>query len=189
MSEIITQTIAAQGVINAWESVLCPVLADIGERHAVTTELIEVEHLLSRCVSEGLAAVPRPPVATGPPRVLLACADEEQHSLPLEALAAALAQVGVACRMFGARVPTAALAEAVVRTRPMAVVLWSHDRCTADPAQWQAITHRGQRPSLLLAAGPGWHPESLPPGVYQPLSLSEAVGLLLRTHDAPRAAG
>ncbi len=61
------------------------------------------------CVSAVLAAVAPATRRPGPLRILLACADEEQHSLPLEALAAALAAAGVPTRMLGARVPPRAL--------------------------------------------------------------------------------
>lgn len=179
MRETIEQSVDAEGVVATWDLVLCPVLAGIGERHAATARLIEVEHLLSRCVSEVLGAVPRPPARTDPPRILLACADEEQHSLPLEALAAALAQAGVASRMLGARVPPAALSDAVTRTGPATVVLWSHSQATSDPAQLAALlTHPG-RPLVIVAAGPGWHADTLPVGVAQPGSLREAVALAL----------
>ena len=38
------------GVVVAWDEVLRPVLTAIGDRHAVTGALVEVEHLLSGCV-------------------------------------------------------------------------------------------------------------------------------------------
>lgn len=184
MREIIEQSVDAEGVVATWDGILRPVLAGIGERHAATARLIEVEHLLSRCVSEVLGAVPRPPAGADPPRILLACADEEQHSLPLEALAAALAQADVACRLLGARMPPAALSDAVGRTGPAAVVLWSHSRATGDPAQLTAlVTHPG-RPLVIVAAGPGWRADTLPVGVAQPGSLREAVTLALAAREA-----
>ncbi|GAB3366941.1 hypothetical protein GCM10027452_28930 [Micromonospora halotolerans] len=86
----IAHALATDGVVPTWDGLLLPVLADIGERHAATGGLVEVEHLMSRCVSEAFATVARAHPAAGPARILLACADEEQHTLPLEALAAAL---------------------------------------------------------------------------------------------------
>ncbi|WP_329105269.1 MerR family transcriptional regulator [Micromonospora sp. NBC_01699] len=175
--ETIERVIAIDGVVSAWDGLLRPVLAGLGERHAATAGLIEVEHLVSRCVSEVLAVVTRSAARTGPARILLSCADEEQHTLPLEALAAALAEAGVAARQLGARVPTAALADAVARTGPAAVVLWSHARSTADPAQLRAVLAGPHRPVLLVAAGPGWRAETLPAGVPSPASLGEALAL------------
>ncbi|MEE6309984.1 MerR family transcriptional regulator [Plantactinospora veratri] len=182
----ISSAIEADGVVAAWERVLRPVLAGIGDRHAASAAFVEVEHLLSRCVSEALAAVPRPPAGASPPRILLSCADEEQHSLPLEALAAALAEAGVHCRLLGARVPVTALVEAVARTAPQAVVVWSQRPATGDPAQLDAVRAGAWPPPLLAAAGPGWPSELLPSGVRRPATLAEAVAML---RDVPGSSG
>ncbi|MEW2426932.1 MerR family transcriptional regulator [Micromonospora sp. NPDC047644] len=184
ISETIAHALATSGVVATWEGLLRPVLAGIGERHAATAGLIEVEHLMSRCVSEALAAASRANVPSGPARILLSCADEEQHTLPLEALAAALAEAGVSYRMLGARVPVAALVEAVNRTGPAAVVLWSHTRATADPTQLSALLAAPRRPLLVLAAGPGWRADTLPAGVVRPVDLAEAVSLCAAVRDS-----
>ncbi|GAB7049503.1 MerR family transcriptional regulator [Catenuloplanes indicus] len=179
MRELITQSIAEVGVIQAWTDLLVPVLIGVGERYAATGRYIEVEHLLSRSVSEALGAVTRPVAYGVSPQVLLACADEEQHSLPLEALAAALAERGAACRLLGARVPSAALADAVNRTGPLAVVLWSQLPATGDPAQLHALMSGVRHAMLLIAAGPGWRRDGLPAGTVAPNSLDDAVELVL----------
>lgn len=177
MSATLRRAIDTDGVVTTWDGLLRPVLAGIGERHAATAALVEVEHLLSRCASEALAGVPRP-VDGEPARVLLACADEEQHSLPLEALAAALAERGVGCRLLGPRVPVAALLEVVRRTGPAVVALWSHAPATGDPVQLDALLSARRRPLLVLAAGPGWPAGPLPRTVARPAGLAEAVSLI-----------
>ncbi|MER7330801.1 MULTISPECIES: MerR family transcriptional regulator [unclassified Micromonospora] len=184
ISEAIAHAVETDGVVATWDRLLRPVLVGIGERHSATAGLIEVEHLVSRCVSEAFAAVARAGAPTGPPRILLSCADEEQHSLPLEALAAALAEAGVGYRMLGARVPVTALVEAVNRTGPAAVVVWSHAPATADPAQLTALLAAPRRPLLVAAAGPGWPADSLPAGVVRPVDLTEAVSLALAVRDS-----
>jgi hypothetical protein len=175
--QIAADAVRHLGVIRAWDSVLRPVLAAIGERHGRTGGLVEVEHLVSAVVSDVFGSVPRPPV-NGRGRVLLACADEEQHSLPLEALAAALAQAGVMCRLLGARVPSTALRAAVRRTGPSAVLLWSHLPATAAVGQLSTLSGDRTRPMLLAVAGPGWRLDALPPGIAAPRTLTEAVELL-----------
>jgi len=175
--QIAADAVRHLGVVRAWDSVLRPVLAAIGERHGRTGGLVEVEHLVSAVVSDVLGSVPRPPM-NGRGRVLLACTDEEQHSLPIEALAAGLAQAGVVCRVLGARVPPSALRAAVRRTGPAAVLLWSHNPRTAAVAQLTALSGERTRPMLLAAAGPGWRIDDLPPAVAAPRSLAEAVELL-----------
>jgi MerR family transcriptional regulator, light-induced transcriptional regulator len=183
MREILEDASEADGVVSTWDNVLRPVLVGIGKRHLVTRSLVDVEHLLSRTSSEVLGAVPRPASAITRARILLACTDEEQHSLPLEALAAALAQAGVACRMLGARVPPAALIDSVRRTGPAVVVLWAHTAETADVNQLRGLLAGPRRPLLVLAGGPGWDPESLPSDVVMPVSLSDAMRLVMAAAD------
>jgi MerR family transcriptional regulator, light-induced transcriptional regulator len=178
MRKIIERCVDARGVVVTWDDVICPVLRGVGDRHAATSGLVEVEHLVSRTVSEVLGALARPPVGA-PPRVLLACSDEEQHSLPIEALAAALARAGATCRVLGARVPPAALRDAVTRTGPTAVLVWSHMLNTGDPAQLDHLLSLPHRPVLVIAAGPGWPPDRLPAGVHRPATLGEALSLTL----------
>ncbi|MDR7280231.1 MerR family transcriptional regulator [Catenuloplanes atrovinosus] len=179
MRELIAQSVAEIGVIQAWTDLLVPVLVGIGERYAATGRYIEVEHLLSRCVSEALGAVARPIAYGTSPQVLLACADEEQHSLPLEALAAALAERGVACRLLGARVPAAALADAVARTAPLALVVWSQLPTTGGAGQLHTLVSAVRHAMLLIAAGPGWDRDALPAGTVAPNSLDDAVALIV----------
>lgn len=176
MHRAIDAAVATKGVVTAWDTVLCPVLAGIGDRHARTNAVIEVEHLLTRCVSEVLSAVPRPTKAPSA-RILLACADEEQHSLPLEALAAALAERQVASRLLGARVPPASLRAAVQRTGPAMVMVWSHTAETADPAPLHDLVNHRPRPAVVAACGPGWTTTALPPEVAHPADLTTALTL------------
>ena len=183
MREILERAIEADDVVATWDNVLRPVLVGIGKRHLVTRSLVDVEHLLSRTSSEVLGAVPRPASAITRARILLACTDEEQHSLPLEALAAALAQAGVACRVLGARVPPAALIDSVRRTGPAVVVLWAHTAETADVNQLRGLLAGPRRPLLVLAGGPGWDPESLPSEVVTPASLRDAMSLAMAAAD------
>jgi MerR family transcriptional regulator, light-induced transcriptional regulator len=183
MREILERAIEADDVVATWDNVLRPVLVGIGKRHVVTRSLVDVEHLLSRTSSEVLGAVPRPASTTTRARILLACTDEEQHSLPLEALAAALAQAGVACRMLGARVPPGALIDSVRRTGPAVVVLWAHAAETADVNQLRGLLAGPRRPLLVLAGGPGWDPESLPSEVVTPASLRDAMSLAMAAAD------
>jgi hypothetical protein len=161
------------GVLATWEKLVAPVLVAIGERYAATGSCVDVEHLLSAQVLTAFAARARQlsePLNSRP--ILLACADNEQHSLPLYALAAALAERRVGIRMLGARTPPAAVAEAISRIGPAAAFIWSQSLETADPAQLAALPR--QRPPLrLLVAGPGW--QSAPPGALQVTTLTEAV--------------
>ncbi|MFI5495275.1 MerR family transcriptional regulator [Actinoplanes sp. NPDC051859] len=180
LRDILEMAVTNRGVVDAWHEVIMPVLIGIGDRYEATRRFIEVEHLVSRSITEVLGTIARPHSSHNP-RVMLAAADEEQHTLPLEALAAALAEAGVPSRLLGARVPTQALADAVARTGPEVVVLWSQLPETGDPAQWTRLLSAGHGPLLAAAAGPGWPAERLPAGVVFISSLAEAVQLIAAT--------
>ncbi|WP_369212499.1 MerR family transcriptional regulator, partial [Streptomyces flavofungini] len=122
--------VGAIGLIPAWEEVMVPTLRAAGRKWELSDDrYVEVEHLLSWHVSTTLRGASLLAPRTGPPPhpgpVVLACAPGEQHTLPLEALNAALRQSGVPTRMLGGCVPADALAACVRRTGPAAVVLWS----------------------------------------------------------------
>jgi hypothetical protein len=168
--------LATRGVVGAWEAVIAPVLIGVGTRHQATGRLVEVEHLLSGAVAAALTAVPAAP-RVGVEPVLLACTDEEQHSLPLLALAAALGTAGVPVQMLGARVPPTALYAAVRRTGPAAVALWSHTAGTADVPTVDGLAGLPRPPRWVGALGPGWT-DALPPWVNRPTTLSDAVASL-----------
>jgi hypothetical protein len=177
MREILRTVVGNHGVVAAWDNVVAPVLIGVGRRHATTRRFIDVEHLLSRTVTETFAAVTRP-VELRPARVLLACGNDEQHSLPLEAVAAALAENDVPSRLLGPRVPPRALKDAVSRTGPAVVVVWSHAPDTASPDQLTQLLAGSWRPVLVAAAGPGWSRDTLPPQIPILSSLPETIHVI-----------
>lgn len=177
--------VAEHGLETAWEAVFAPTLRAVGRqwaREGAAERYVEVEHLLSWHVSTALraAALPAPPRRPGAP-VLLACAPDELHTLPLEAVAAALALRGLPTRVLGGAVPAEALLAAGRRLGPAAVLLWSQSRTTADRGLLRRLRSlawgmRGaRRRPLLLAGGPGWTGRPLPAGVGQPARLGEAL--------------
>ena len=165
----------AAGVVRAWTAVIAPALRDLGSRYSAAGRYIAAEHLLSGAVSTALASVPRPRTQ---PRALLGCAPAEQHSLPLEALAAAAAERGLASRMLGARVPANALRDAIARTGPAAVLIWAHAPATADYDQIAEATGISPRPAIVAACGPGWDARSLPGGVVLLTSFRRALAVI-----------
>jgi MerR family transcriptional regulator, light-induced transcriptional regulator len=165
----------AGGVVAAWTGVIAPALRELGRQYATAGRYIAAEHLLSGAVSAALASVPRPRQR---PWILLACAPAEQHCLPLEALAAALAEHDIASRMLGARMPTSALRDALARTGPAAVLLWAHTPDTADYEQIAAAAGSRPRPAIVAACGPGWDPGCLPAGVLPWTGFRQALAAM-----------
>lgn len=193
LQDRLTSLVDRYGLVAAWQEVLAPALHAVGRKWEVSGDRhVEVEHLLSWHISTTLrrATAPAAPRSRAP--LLLACVPGEQHTLPLEALNAALTEAGLPTRMFGAAVPAEAVVEAVRRTGPAAVVLWSQARSTASlplalhvgDTRWGA--HGARRRPLVLLGGPGWA-GPLPPGMLRPSALSGAVGALERAYARPGA--
>jgi hypothetical protein len=105
--------------------------------------------------------------------VLLAAMPGDQHFLPGMALAAALAERGVACRPLGPDLPVPALVAAVRRTAPAAVFLWSQLAYTADVDVLRALPRTRPR-FRTYVGGPGWSGRALPPRVPRLESLAQA---------------
>ena len=179
VTDILADALRRHGVIATWDDLILPVLRSIGDRYARTANCIDVEHLFTECVRRALSSLSaqRRRWDSAAP-VLLSCPDEEQHVLPLHALAAALAELHQPSRVLGASVPPSALASAVRRIKPSAVFLWAHAERTAHHADFTAIPR--QRPAArLVVGGPGWGDRELPAPVTRAATLTEAVHALL----------
>lgn len=177
VTEVLRRHIGNEGVIRAWDTLVAPVLVGLGDRWAATGEGVEVEHLFSECVMGVLRASTarlREPRNTVP--VLLACLDEEQHSLPIHALAAALAERGVGARQLGSRIPATALAAAVRRSGPGVVFVFA--TMPVPNVEDLGSLARVRPAPRILVGGPGW-PASLPSAVRAVPSLQAAVDVIL----------
>ena len=97
--------------------------------------------------------------------MLLACAPEDAHVLPLHALAVALAERRVPVRTLGPRVPATALASATRRLGASAVFVWRQladgptvdlDTLPSTGRGWSSwwVARVGHRPTCRRA--PGW---------------------------------
>jgi DNA-binding transcriptional MerR regulator len=166
------------GVVPTWERLVLPTFALITRRQEETSLGVEVEHLFSDrllCALNLVAGRLSHPVHPRP--VLVACAEEEQHSLPGYALAAALAERRVETRILGARTPYSALAEAMRRLGPAVVFVWSQQAETGDPAPL-GLLPRLRPASRILVGGPGWR-QGLPPRAVLVTSLPGAISAVM----------
>ncbi|WP_432104284.1 MerR family transcriptional regulator [Streptomyces sp. bgisy091] len=192
IDEVLDAVIADHGLVSAWTEVIMPALQSVGRKWDTSGErYVEVEHLLSWHVIGALrrAAPPAPAGPTGP-TALLACVPGEDHTLPLEILAAALAERGVPFRNFGAAMPVEPLIEAVRRTGPAAVGLWAQSRTTASRplarhvASMEWGVRGARRRPVVLTLGPGWSGPATP-GLLRPAGLDEALTALQRVGNLP----
>lgn len=188
VEEQLAAAVRQYGITVAWQEVMVPTLHAVGRKWASSGDrYVEVEHLLSWHVSTTLRrgtphlSAQGDASAAGP--AVLACVPGEQHTLPIEALNAALGERRLPARMFGAAVPAEALAAAVQRLGPPAVVLWAQARSTASLAlarhvagtQWGMKGAR-RRP-LVVLGGPGWSgPQAR--GMHRPPTLKDALDVL-----------
>ncbi|MFD8228799.1 MerR family transcriptional regulator [Streptomyces massasporeus] len=185
LDELLQAAIVEHGLIAAWTEVIMPTLQAVGRKWESSGEkYVEVEHFLSWHVSGALRRGAPPSAADRPgATVVLACVPGENHTLPLEVLAAALAERGLPVRMFGGALPVESLVTAVRRTGPAAVGLWAQSRTTASRplAQHVAAMEWGvrgaRRKPVVLTIGPGWSGRTVT-GLPRPTGLAEAVAVL-----------
>jgi len=145
-----------RGAVQAWDQVFSPFLVEVGELWAAGELGIECEHLASGVLTAELRAfaVLHRNRRQVPIKVLLACADEEQHTLPVHALEAALAEHKIPSVVLGQGLPGPALARAMATRQPDAVFLWASLPQTAEAqTSWRTGSHGTRR---VLLGGPGW---------------------------------
>ena len=156
IEKIIKKSIASDGLETTWVEVIAPLLTEVGDDWVRTGTGIEIEHFLSevlrKILSENLGKIAKPRNSRP---VLLACVENEYHSLALAALAAVLAESGIECIYLGARTPQSALNEVIVKSAPPAIFLWAQLSENADHKYVKSIPAIRPAPRILLG-GPGW---------------------------------
>jgi methanogenic corrinoid protein MtbC1 len=174
-TRLLRDCVRTVGVLMSWETMVMPVLAAIGERWQRTGEGVEVEHTFSEAVLgvlRGVCADMGRPRNTRP--VLLCCAEGDYHTLPLHALAAALAEEGIDSRMLGNGMPAKDLVASVRRCGPAVVFLFA--RMPVEDATVLEELPRQRPTPRVIVGGQGWDPCQLPGGVLRVSTLSAAVG-------------
>jgi methanogenic corrinoid protein MtbC1 len=181
---LLNESITAVGVQATWDLAVRPVLVAIAQRWADTGTGIEIEHLLSDCVTAVFSALAASTSTTTARPVLLAGMAGDQHQLPIVVLAATLAQRGVTCRSLGTDLPADALVAAIRRTAPAALLLWSQLAATADPGLLASLPRT--RPAFrIFVGGPGWADVTVGPRIVRLSSLQEATDAISAVASAP----
>ena len=161
LSRIYQRCLREHDLVTAWTEVFAPALRSMGDQWGGGSLGVECEHLASEVLATELRTV----IRLNRPRttdtfVVLACADEEQHHLPLLAVEAELARHGVAALGLGARVPTEALEHLLMARRPSRIFLWASIARQVDERLWQVLA-AVRWPLDVVLGGPGW-PVDLP---------------------------
>ena len=156
VEETLRSELDEHGVEVAWHEIIVPTLISIGESWEESGSGIEIEHAftetLKKVFRERSAACEAP--VNGHP-VVIAAVGEEQHSLPLHALEAALCELGIKTHFLGARTPFEAIAATVSRLAPPAVFLWALLPANANPDYFKNLPQVRPAPRIILG-GPGW---------------------------------
>lgn len=148
--------LSEHGAKAGWMFYLAPMLQRVGEEWTGGTLGIDGEHLVSELTTNALRShLHALPVVEGPVEVVLACAEEDQHVLPLLALQCTLAENGIATQAFGQRMPAAAIADVVARTKPRSLFLWASLRRPRGDRLHRVATALATRTTVVLG-GPGW---------------------------------
>jgi methanogenic corrinoid protein MtbC1 len=157
VEETLRQELYKHGVEEVWHEVIAPTLVSIGAVWRETGEGIEIEHafseILTRIFRECSAASATP---SNSQPVILAAVGEEQHSIPLHALEAALRERGIRTYFLGARTPIEAVAATISRLAPPAVFLWALLPENTDDYFYRDLPHVRPAPRIILG-GPGWN--------------------------------
>ena len=156
IGRLVADVLRGHGAVRAWTDVIAPSLIRIGTEWAAGRIGIETEHLASEAIGSELRAYTRRLAIDGTgPAIIVASAEDDQHSLPVFALEAALAEAGVGSHVLGARLPTYALADVTARLRPRVIFLWaSLARPEGEPI-WEVLATLGDETTVILG-GPGW---------------------------------
>jgi DNA-binding transcriptional MerR regulator len=163
--------VARWGPATAWTEVFAPLLRRLGDRWEDTGDGVEREHVASDAIGLVLSDYSRRARLTGGRCALLAvAAPGEAHVLPLQALAAALAEHGVPAHVLTA-LPVPALHAAVETLEPAVLLVWAHAPETADGQVPGGLV--GRVPAVYVG-GPGW-PQQLPDAVAALPDLPAAV--------------
>jgi MerR family transcriptional regulator, light-induced transcriptional regulator len=160
------------GVIPAWTDVFTPHLQAIGEHWESTGQGVEREHVGASAIRAALVRYTmRRADGSVPPKLLAAATPSEAHALPLDALAAAVADHGISSVVLE-MLPPVAVHSAIEDIRPAVLVLWARSRETSDEALLHSLVNRVP---FVGAAGPGWGSRRLPRSVVHLPDLPAAV--------------
>lgn len=168
----VESALAAGGVVQVWTDLVVPLLSGLRDPEVERQTAEVVAGCLHRYAGQLWARRPPDPAARP---VLLATLPGEPHTLPLLALAAALAERQVLGQVLGAGVPAEELTAAATRCRPAAVVVWAGIESAADPLALAALT-RDPPAYPVVAAGPAW--PSSAGGTHPAGTLADAVRMI-----------
>lgn len=151
---------ASRGSWHAVASVLAPVIDEIGRMWADKLILVVHEHLASERLSRGIARCAEAlPSCAGGPTVLLATAEDEDHTLGLSLVELCVREAGGVTMWAGRRTPAADLAAAAGLHADVLAISASALRDAKDLKRQATAILRGAKRSgvaVLFGGGGPW---------------------------------
>ena len=115
------------GLDGAIETVVLPVLREIGTRWQAGSCEVSQEHVSSQEIRTWLSSRLATSMAIHDgPVVVLTCGPRDLHTIGLEAFYVMLTRRGLSCRVLGAQTPVDSLVAALTSTKAAGLVLTSH---------------------------------------------------------------
>jgi DNA-binding transcriptional MerR regulator len=182
IGRLVGESLRGMGVVRAWTDIIAPALVQIGLEWSAGRFRLEGEHLASEAIIAELRAhARRIDHAERPaPAVILAAAEDDEHALPVFALEAALAELGIESLVLGARMPTESLASVTERVRPRAVFVWASLARSEQEPVWDILGQIRDECAVILA-GPGWsHDIARRKGLVGALGMSDLESAVAR---------
>lgn len=169
------------GLDGAIETVVLPVLREIGTRWQAGACEVSQEHVSSQEIRAWLSSRLALGRAThDAPVVILTCGPRDLHTIGLEGFYVMLTGRGLSCRLLGAQTPVDSLVAALDATKAAAVVLTSHLSINRRPAV-ESLRSSAALGTAVFYAGNAFGSRKARegvPGVYLGRKLAEAADLI-----------
>lgn len=146
------------GTVEAWSDHISVTMQRVSEEWFAGGLGIDAANLVNDALLTTLATrhVGERLPAGAQPVVLLTAAGEERHALPLLALQATLADLGIAGSVLGKRTSYTELASRLADEAPAVVFLWASRAQTDAEGLDAVVTAASAAGAQVLLGGPGW---------------------------------
>jgi len=152
---MVSRTLSATNRISLLDTVIAPVLAEIGRRWSSGAWTVEQEHRFSNLLAETIDHH-RPGPADEGPLALLACPPEELHDLPLRMVRLILESNDWQTDFLGASVPWQEIRGAAARLQPELILLSGRDAGEFSSAGFDDLVSWCTRHGIEVGIGGGW---------------------------------
>lgn len=158
LQQLFANCIDLHGTVEAWSDHISVTMQRVSEEWFAGGLGIDAANLVNDALLTTLATrhVGERLPADAQPVVLLAAAGEERHALPLLALQATLADLGIAGSVLGQRTSYSELAARLEGDAPAVVFLWASRTQVDAEGLDEVVAAADAAGAQVLLGGPGW---------------------------------